>query len=236
MSPLAIFIVKNHHERTWARHRFNDITERMFPSDRMRLKEKLDKHLARFEELRLKRKYISIDQPTFLNEKRQISRTIVTEFTLELSTIEFQEKVMCSAHNTTPPARSDPQLARVRWSECGENVCIPWSRVGANTRWIHVSTLSTFCWGYSIRFYNVDSVYQENAVNFDRAVFETILCSGAIPETPRTVYCPCGFDTSAPSSKYQSDSCVFSPSHLGLWGSRHRNYLAFHRGGVVSVC
>ena len=188
-SPLSKRAILGHSSRTRPRHQFGRIEERLYDADRHTVDQILSRRLGGYTALCLRKKAREIEADDFRVEKRKLSGLLVKELMHEFKSIEFKELVWCDIHccfcSVSP--RSDPLLAALRWSEAGGNSCIPWSRVGGNAGWLHESTLGSFCWVFSMRYYEVDSGYQENAVGFDEEVFEMVMCNESPTSPPRSV-------------------------------------------------
>jgi hypothetical protein len=159
-SPVSLRVCKAA-GRILARHNFFNLRDRLFPSDRQRIEERMRVHVTSLETLRRSRKHGGVSRSDFQMRKRQLNRLVVKEMKAEFDTLEFREMVPCAAHdgrlcNVSP--RSDGSLSNMRWSEAAGNDCTAWSRVGKNSQWVHESCIDSFTWAYSSRFFGVDSL------------------------------------------------------------------------------
>ena len=170
-----------------------------------------------------------IDKQYFQNEKNRMGKAYVDKLKSCLEGVEFNETDFCLVHNQqcfVSPRRCD-EHKQSYWIECSGNTCCPWSGMSTQNGWLDTATLPFLTWAYSTRFYEPDSIYQENVPRFPEA--ELLAIIGDFADGVLKDICARPLAVSEPEPrKYNMRVQTFSPHQLGIPSQRMRQYTSLH--------
>ena len=154
--------------------------------------------------------------------------------------VEFNLLAKCVKHGRMCPIspRHDQRLRDMYWIESAGNTCCPWSSMSPTAIWLDKSTLPFVVWAYSTRFYEPDTIIEENVPQFQKEVLHNILnvlSANALKDVYTRSYHQQAIDICDPGSamvitsrKYDHHGEVFSPTLLGVPSERWRQYNVFN--------
>ncbi|CAE7194005.1 unnamed protein product [Symbiodinium sp. CCMP2592] len=215
-------------------HIFEDVLGRLPSQARTQLKDMEQRALSDHKCLQQELSFQQIDKASFVTMKQKLESSYVSSLKEVLATVEFNDTDFCLVHGKQCciSPRSDPALRTAYWVEASGNTCCPWSimsssKGGCSNGWLDSATLPFLTWAYSTRFYEPDTVLQENVKSFPEAeLFGIIGCFEDVLKHIQTR--PLVASEEKSPRRYQMCSQVFSPTDLGVPSSRFRKYTALH--------
>ena len=213
-------------------HVFGDILGRVPRGFQQPLKDIESSYLAEFKFLQTELKLGQLTKPEFGVAKRKLEQGYVCKLKSELSQIEFNDADFCLVHQKQCyiSPRHDSRFSHAYWIEASGNTCCPWSRIGGQNGWLDVATLPFLVWCYSTRFFEPDSILQENVACFpEEEMFSIFQESGAdvLKDLEARPLHPLE-SAGKLQRQYMMQSKVFSPTDLGIPCNRLRKYTAMH--------
>ena len=191
-------------------HRFGNIRERLFETDRRRIEAIKKSYDEQAGELKAWR---SLDLEgrdwEWKHRVKGLQQAICKDLMNELKQMEFRETCFCKCHlkecNISP--WSQKEFRNMRWTEAGGNVCTPWSLMGSMLGWLDDGAIDALIWAYSSKYYGPHTILQECTPYFDIDIFRRILAN--VDDSPRSLY---SFEAARPSNTQEEASEEVSPS------------------------
>ena len=211
-------------------HVFGDVLGRLPSRVRKDAREVEAQFLADFkclqDELHLKQ----MTKTEFVGLKTKLESAYVKKLQDMLESVEFNDTDYCFVHETQCPIspRDDPTHRQSYWVEASGNTCCPWSGMATGNGWLDAATLPFLTWAYSTRFFEPDSVLQENVPRFPADVLSNIISSFEDGVLKHINTRPLLLGKGCPARKYCMRVQTFSPVQLGVPSQRLRQYTALH--------
>ena len=216
-------------------HVFQDVLGRLPSLAKRQLKDMEQRALADYKCLQQELSLQQIDKASFLTMKQKLESSYVSSLKEVLATVEFNDTDFCLVHGKQccVSPRSDPALRTAYWVEASGNTCCPWSimsssKGGCSNGWLDAATLPFLTWAYSTRFYEPDTILQENVKSFPEAELFGIIGSFEAGVLKHIQTRPLVASEERSPRRYEMCSQVFSPTDLGVPSSRVRQYTALH--------
>ena len=214
-------------------HIFGDILGRVQPAVLQTLKDIETSRLADWEQTKKEFQLGAVDKKDLAGIRTHLGIKMIEEMSEILKTTEFNETDYCFQHSGQCPIcpRVNKEFRDSYWVECAGHTCCPWSNMRRlSGGWLDKSTLPFLIWAFSTRFFEPDTILEENVMSFDHQFLTDILNSDGsevVLKAVTTRPIPRGDDP----FKTRIYECVFldfGPSDLGVPSSRFRKYTAYH--------
>ena len=232
-SPVAQKILMKH--TTKINHVWRDVLDRLPPT-------------VRREAIRITKQRLDLGQCA--QKEHSLGHISAAEFDLEwtrqgrllqeqlkelLGDIEFEETAYCLVHDRKChlSPRSDLEYRSAYWMEGAGHMCCPWSSMpcGGGAKWLDWATLTFLVWAYSVRFFEPDSVLEENVPRFKHDALSDIL-NDFDDGTPKHVHAR---HLETGTRQYVVQEATFSPTQLGVPAERWRKYVSYHLSPFI-IC
>lgn len=212
------------------KHVFGDILGRLPRSEREWLLHLQKSRITDYKHAKREHRLGQLSKEQLVETKNRLGNILVAEITDVLKWVEFNDTDYCLKCKKQCPVtpRKDPEHSTDYWIECSGNTCCPWSSMSDNDGWLDYSTLPFFVWSYSTRFFEPDTIMQENVPQFDHSELHRIL-SDMTPGVLKSLHTrkPSGLEDVV-ARGYEMQVQTFSPTDLGCPSSRCRKYTAHH--------
>ena len=211
-------------------HVFEDVLGRLPEDILQKLKEIEGSALSDFKNLQAELALGQIDKVFFGQQKSRMEEAYLHTLKSELQQVEFRATDHCKVHGQQcfVSPRHDPRYRSSYWIEMSGNTCCPWSGMSTHNGWLDVATLPFLVWGFSTRFYEPDSVFQENVPRFPESELMSIIgdmSEGVLKDIHTR---PLVASEEVEPRRYKMHAQVFSPVDLGIPSQRMRQYTALH--------
>ena len=213
--------------RSSAQHVFQDVLGRLPNAVREELqaveKNVLDEYKYLNQELTLGQ----LDKGSFVAARNKLETNYLNTLREELSAVEFNDKDFCVVHNRMChiSPRHSKDFKNAYWIEASGNTCCPWSGMSTGNGWLDKATLPFFTWAYSTRYYEPDTILQENVPRFPESMIMEIVGNFS----PGVIKDMCTRPLLKDELRsYRMEVQVFSPVDLGIPSQRRRKYTALH--------
>ena len=209
-------------------HVFRDILGRLQNTDRNDLINLQNHRLQDFKQVKTELQLGAITKEEYQANRQRMGEDMLKEMMEVLGKVEFNDCGVCMVHqqmcHISP--RDVTDLEDAYWVEAAGNTCCPWSPMSPGDGWLSKDTLPFLVWAYSTRFFEPDTVLEENVINFQHEQLHSILAENGPGVLKSTSTRPMNIEEAPPH--YQMQALVFSPTDLGIPSERWRKYTAFH--------
>ena len=221
---------KTHHPL----HLFADVLGRLHPLDLQKLKNIQSNALGPWKVAKDEYRQGKISKETLL-EIRSREGTKMRNMMMEiLTSVEFNKYDHCLVHNKPCPiSPRDGGYPKAYWVEGTGNTCCPFSNMSVGkdcaNAWLDKATLPFLVWAVSSRYFEPDSIIEENVVNFQHTELHSILAQtgeGVVKSMSTRPFLD--EEQDGPFRHYTMQFQTFSPVDIGVPSDRCRKYTAFH--------
>ena len=236
LSPIAHQVLAAHLPATRPKHRFGDILERLYPTDRKHLVDLLGQILDKWKNTQEEYKLGNITKAYMMHDKARLAEEVKSTLLPKFEKVELREKMWCDACEQECFVSPRKEFGDVFWVDGGGTICCPWTCFGPCTGWLDWATLPTLVWAYSTRYFEPNTALHEITPAFPSGVVESILCVYD-KDMLKSIYTGCSGGSSG-SSADEQQRCyrpivqVFSPVDLAIPSSRSRKYSGYHLAGA----
>ena len=159
INPDARLFLQSHHESTRAQHMCGDIIDRLSSSTQQRLRAIEAQALTLWRSTRAEFRDGQLDDRDVRVWRDKLTAEYLRDLLAEFQNIEFEETSWCYVHERRCPV--SPRLGlnhggTALWLEGAGSTCVPWSAMGARSKWLDEATLTFFTWLVAVRFYQPD--------------------------------------------------------------------------------
>jgi len=212
-------------------HIFGDIQDRLPNATRKKLMELQAVSLQEYKYLQEELSLGQITKDEFMAAKAKMDTAYVGKLKTELSQVEFNETAWCIVRQQECyiSPRHEKQHEKSYWVEASGNTCCPWSGMSSGNGWLDRATLPFLTWAYSTRYYEPDTILQENVARFPEAELVSIIGDfrpGVIKDLKTRPLVK--EEEGADKRKYCLQVQQFTPTQLGIPSQRWRKYTSLH--------
>ena len=149
-------------------HVFENVLGRVQPSVLQKLKAIESARLQDYRHARHEFKIGGISKTEFSEVAERGGRAMMNEMLEILQHTEVNATDYCVKHKKqcSISPRDVKELAGDYWVECSGNTCCPWSSMSDHSGWLDAATLPFLVWAISSRYYEPDTLLQENVPGF----------------------------------------------------------------------